>query len=452
MLRRLVPTRRSRDHTVKVRVGGLKPDRRYFYRFSTRTTTSDVGRTQTAPARDSRRPLRVGYFACQSFTTGYFGAYQALLQQDPDFVICGGDYIYDRVYSGYGGAAHRRDRRQPRLGRGHARRLPREVPPVPHRRGPARAAPARPARPPVGRPRGHRQLRRDAPRRPDRHAGRRRRARHLRPRRASAPAGRPGTSTCPHGASARASAPTARCASGARSSSSCATRAPTATTSRAAAATSSVRRRRAARVPRRQQQLGWLKDGPRAQPVDLEADRQPADGHAVRGLRRRARSRSTPGRAIRAQRGELLGHLEQRGIEDVVFVTGDIHTFFAGSVLRDGKSGPAVASELVGGSTTSPGTAEVLGETAGGISARADRAADRHRHPAGEPVDRLRRHPHARMRAARARPGRGPRALPRLAGHHDARRLARRPRHRRPAHRPRHAGRERRSTQLNACT
>ena len=68
-----------------------------------------------------------------------------------------------------------------------------------------------------------------------------------------------------------------------------------------------------------------------------------------------------------AQRGELLGHLEQRGIEDVVFVTGDIHTFFAGSVLRDGKSGPAVASELVGGSTTSPGTAEVIGETAGGI-------------------------------------------------------------------------------------
>ena len=68
-----------------------------------------------------------------------------------------------------------------------------------------------------------------------------------------------------------------------------------------------------------------------------------------------------------AQRSELLGHIEQRGIEDVVFLTGDIHTFFAGSVLRDGKSGPAVASELVGGSTTSPGTAEVLGETAGGI-------------------------------------------------------------------------------------
>ncbi|MFL5852986.1 MAG: alkaline phosphatase D family protein, partial [Solirubrobacteraceae bacterium] len=47
-------------------------------------------------------------------------------------------------------------------------------------------------------------------------------------------------------------------------------------------------------------------------------------------------------------------------------LTGDIHTFFAGKVLRDGKSGPAVATELVGGSTTSPGTAQVLAHQAPG--------------------------------------------------------------------------------------
>ena len=40
VLRRAVPTTKARDHTVKVRVGGLKPDRRYFFRFATKTTSS----------------------------------------------------------------------------------------------------------------------------------------------------------------------------------------------------------------------------------------------------------------------------------------------------------------------------------------------------------------------------------------------------------------------------
>ena len=88
-----------------VRVGGLKPDQRYWFRFSTKTTHSEVGRTQTAPAPDSQRPIKVGYFACQDFASGYYGVYQELLRLDPDVVICGGDYIYDRIYSdsGYGG-------------------------------------------------------------------------------------------------------------------------------------------------------------------------------------------------------------------------------------------------------------------------------------------------------------------------------------------------------------
>ncbi len=68
-----------------------------------------------------------------------------------------------------------------------------------------------------------------------------------------------------------------------------------------------------------------------------------------------------------AQRTELLNHIQGAGVRDVVFLTGDIHTFFAGSVLKDGKSGPAVASELVGGSTTSPGTAQVITHTGGGV-------------------------------------------------------------------------------------
>jgi alkaline phosphatase D len=67
-----------------------------------------------------------------------------------------------------------------------------------------------------------------------------------------------------------------------------------------------------------------------------------------------------------AERNDLLAHVGDKA-KDVVFLTGDIHTFFAGEVLREGKSGPAVATELVGGSTTSLGTSQVLSQTSGGI-------------------------------------------------------------------------------------
>jgi alkaline phosphatase D len=105
VLRREVPAVHTADHTAKIRVGGLQPDTRYWFRFSTKTTHSEVGRTQTAPPADSQRPIRIGYFSCQDFSSGYYGVYRQLLALDPDFVICGGDYIYDRIYSdsGYGG-------------------------------------------------------------------------------------------------------------------------------------------------------------------------------------------------------------------------------------------------------------------------------------------------------------------------------------------------------------
>lgn len=66
-----------------------------------------------------------------------------------------------------------------------------------------------------------------------------------------------------------------------------------------------------------------------------------------------------------AERNELLAHIGDRAT-DVVFLTGDIHTFFAGEVLRAGESGPAVATELVGGSVTSLGTSQTLSQQAGG--------------------------------------------------------------------------------------
>jgi alkaline phosphatase D len=59
------------------------------------------------------------------------------------------------------------------------------------------------------------------------------------------------------------------------------------------------------------------------------------------------------------EREELLTFIRDRGIRDVVFVTGDIHTFIAGDVRTRMGAGENVALEFVGGSVTSQG----LGET-----------------------------------------------------------------------------------------
>jgi alkaline phosphatase D len=67
-----------------------------------------------------------------------------------------------------------------------------------------------------------------------------------------------------------------------------------------------------------------------------------------------------------AERAELIDFIGDQGIEDVAFVTGDIHTFFTSEVTRTGRratrgdvpdpvNGPVRAVEFVGGSVTSPG-------------------------------------------------------------------------------------------------
>ena len=92
-----IETSGSRDHTVKARVARLDPDERYYYRFETRGANSAVGRFQTAPPPDSRRPLRFAVFSCQEYTFGFFNAHTLMAREDLDFVINLGDYIYSDV-------------------------------------------------------------------------------------------------------------------------------------------------------------------------------------------------------------------------------------------------------------------------------------------------------------------------------------------------------------------
>jgi alkaline phosphatase D len=71
-----------------------------------------------------------------------------------------------------------------------------------------------------------------------------------------------------------------------------------------------------------------------------------------------------------ANRDELLGYIQNKGISDVAFFTGDIHTFFAGDVYRRGRrrlieGEKPLATEFVCGSVTSLGLLYVLKEQVG---------------------------------------------------------------------------------------
>ena len=83
-------------HSVHLRVNGLAPDRWYWYRFTAGSTDSPIGRTRTVPAPDSQpRELRFAFVSCQNYEAGYYTALQNLAEEEIDFVIHLGDYIYD---------------------------------------------------------------------------------------------------------------------------------------------------------------------------------------------------------------------------------------------------------------------------------------------------------------------------------------------------------------------
>jgi alkaline phosphatase D len=94
-------------HAVHVRVTELKPDRWYWYQFETGSDLSIVGRTRTFPAPGSEpRVLRFAFVSCQHWESGFFTAWEHLVQEDIDFVIHLGDYIYEDSASGGGIRQH----------------------------------------------------------------------------------------------------------------------------------------------------------------------------------------------------------------------------------------------------------------------------------------------------------------------------------------------------------
>jgi alkaline phosphatase D len=91
----------THDHCLKIKVTDLDPDTFYYYRFlyfkEGSWRASNTGRTRTAPAPDSERPIRYASLNCQDYIGRYYNSLAHLLQQpeEPDFIVHVGDYIYE---------------------------------------------------------------------------------------------------------------------------------------------------------------------------------------------------------------------------------------------------------------------------------------------------------------------------------------------------------------------
>ena len=74
------------------------------------------------------------------------------------------------------------------------------------------------------------------------------------------------------------------------------------------------------------------------------------------------------------EREELAQFIKSHGIKDVIFLTGDIHTFIVGDVRTNGGTGDPVGLEFVGGSITSAGLGETDIDLGGGAKLKGNDA------------------------------------------------------------------------------
>ena len=97
-------TNPARDYTVKVDAIGLRANTTYYYRFSAEGSSSPVGRTKTLPTGPTSQ-LRMAVVSCSNHAYGYFNAYGRIAQRaDLDLVMHLGDYLYEYGAGQYGTA------------------------------------------------------------------------------------------------------------------------------------------------------------------------------------------------------------------------------------------------------------------------------------------------------------------------------------------------------------
>ncbi len=100
--RGVVGTAESIDFTVKVDADELEPGSTYYYRFHALGHDSPIGRTRT-PRKKRVDRLRFAIASCSNYPFGYFNAYAAIARRaDLDAVLHLGDYLYEYANGSFG--------------------------------------------------------------------------------------------------------------------------------------------------------------------------------------------------------------------------------------------------------------------------------------------------------------------------------------------------------------
>ncbi len=87
----------GRDYTVKVDATNLQPGTTYYYQFNAFGKNSIIGRTRTTPTNNAEQ-LRFAVVSCSDFENGFFNSYKQIAQmKDLDAVLHLGDYQYEYV-------------------------------------------------------------------------------------------------------------------------------------------------------------------------------------------------------------------------------------------------------------------------------------------------------------------------------------------------------------------
>lgn len=99
----------ERDYTVNLDLEEqgqkLLPNTTYYYRFKYKGDVSSTGRCRTLPTPDENlEKLRLAVVTCNDYSMGYFNAFYHLAEEDVDFVIHLGDFVYEypQYPPGYG--------------------------------------------------------------------------------------------------------------------------------------------------------------------------------------------------------------------------------------------------------------------------------------------------------------------------------------------------------------
>ncbi len=95
----MLSAKADHDGCVRVRVENLDPATTYYYRFGyikgDDALVSRTGRTKTAPEASQDVMVSFAVASCQDYTGRYYHAYKHLAEQELDFFLHLGDYVYE---------------------------------------------------------------------------------------------------------------------------------------------------------------------------------------------------------------------------------------------------------------------------------------------------------------------------------------------------------------------